>query len=89
MHYRERKPRWSGSQVSVVLEEKMIPSNEYLGGFMGVLYAMFAIGTFIGIIEDDDDESANLTAIDFFLIVLICALWPILLAAAITKKLSK
>ena len=71
----------------MVLEEKMIPSNEYLGGFMFALYVMVAIGTFIDLMEGDDDENFKPTASDKILIVIMSALWPVFWASSITHKL--
>ena len=72
----------------MVLEEKMIPSNEYLGGFMIALYVMVGIGTCLAIIQNCEDRPPKY----HFAVVIIGswilgATWPIFWAAKITQKL--
>ena len=56
---------------------------------MFAFYVMVAIGTFIDLMEGDDDENFKPTASDKVLMVIMGALWPVLLAAAITHKLKR
>ena len=62
-------------------------SNEYLGGFMFAFYVMVAIGTFVDLIEDFGDENSKPSAAEFFLVLILGALWPVFWASSITHKL--